>query len=70
MKLTREKRYWNFRMRLFLAEVRLRVLGMCIGEAVRELLSSTSSRRTSIVDVKLVLTHFDYHLNALFITLC
>ena len=57
-------------MRLFLAEVRLSVLGMCIGEGVRELLSSTSSRRTSIVDVKLVFTHFDYHLNALFITLC
>ena len=57
-------------MRLFLAECFFSVLGMCIGEAVRELLSSTSSRRTSIVDVKLVLTHFDYHLNALFITLC
>ena len=34
------------------------------------LLSSTSSRRTSIVDVNLVLTHFDFHLNAFFITLC
>ena len=43
---------------------------MCITEAARVLLSSTSSRRTSIVDVKLVLTHFDFHLNAFFITLC
>ena len=44
-------------------------LGMFITEAVRVLLSSTSSRRTSIVDVKRVLTHFDFHLNAFLITL-
>ena len=44
-------------------------LGMCITEAVRVLLSSPSSRRTSIVDVKRVLTHFDFHLNAFLITL-
>ena len=30
MKLTEEKRYWNFRLRLFFAEMRLNVLGMCI----------------------------------------
>ena len=30
MKLTEEKRYWNFCLWLFLAEVRLNVLGMCI----------------------------------------
>ena len=30
MKLTEEKRYWNFCLRLFLAEERLNVLGMCI----------------------------------------
>ena len=30
MKLTEEKRYWNFLLRLFLAEMRLNVLGMCI----------------------------------------
>ena len=47
-----------------------KVLGMCITEAPRVLLISTSSRRTSMVDVKLVLTHFDFHLNAFFITLC
>ena len=29
MKLTEEKRYWNFSLLLFLAEVRLNVLGMC-----------------------------------------
>ena len=29
-----------------------------------------STQRTSIVDVKLVLTHFDFNLNASFITLC
>ena len=30
MKLTEEKRYWNICLLLFLAEVRLNVLGMCI----------------------------------------
>ena len=30
MKLTEEKRYWNFCLRLFLAKVRLNVLGKCI----------------------------------------
>ena len=30
MKLTEEKRYWNFRLRLILAEMRLNVLRMCI----------------------------------------
>ena len=30
MKLTEEKHYWNFCLWLFLAEVRLNVLGMCI----------------------------------------
>ena len=57
MKFTEEESYWNFCLQLFLAEVRLDVLDMCITEAIRGvLLSSTSSRRTSIVDVKLVLT--------------
>ena len=71
MKLTEEIQYWNFRLRLFLAEIRLTVLGMYyITQEVLVLLSSTSSRRTSIVDVKLVLTHFDFHLSAIFITLC
>ena len=28
MKLTEEKRFWNFRLRLFLAEMRLCLLGM------------------------------------------
>ena len=37
------------------------MLGICTTQAVRVLLSSTSSRRTSIVDVKLVLTHFDFN---------
>ena len=70
MKFTEEKSFWNFCLRSFLAEVRLNVLGICITEAVHVLLSSTSSRRISIVDVKLVLTRFDFHLNGLFITLC
>ena len=70
MKFTEEKSYWNFCLRSFLDEVRLYVLGLCIAEAERVLLSSTSSLRISIVDVKLVLTHFDFHLNGLFITLC
>ena len=30
MKLTEEKRYWNFCLRFFLAEMRLNVLGMSI----------------------------------------
>ena len=30
MKLTEEKLYWNFYLLLFLAEVRLNLLGMCI----------------------------------------
>ena len=30
MKVTEEKRYWNFWLWLFLAEVRLNVLGMCV----------------------------------------
>ena len=30
MKLTEEKRYSSVRMRLFLVEIRLNVLGMCI----------------------------------------
>ena len=51
MKLIEEKRYWNFCLQLFLAKVRLNVLGRCIMKAVRMLLSSTSSQKTSIVDV-------------------
>ena len=43
---------------------------MCWEFAVRVLLSSTSSWRTSIVEVKLLLSHFDFHLNAFYITLC
>ena len=42
---------WNFCLRLFLAEMRLNVFGMCTTEAVCVLLSSTSSRKTSTVDV-------------------
>ena len=30
MKLTEEKCYWNFQLQLFLAEIRLNVLGMCV----------------------------------------
>ena len=30
MKLTEEKHYWNFHLQLFLAEIRLNVLGMCV----------------------------------------
>ena len=30
MKVTEEESYWNFCLRLFLAEVRLNVVGMCI----------------------------------------
>ena len=40
-----------------------------VHNAVRVLMSSTSSRRTSMVDVKLLLTDFYFHLNAIFITL-
>ena len=59
MTLTEEKHYWNFHVWLFLAEMRLNVLGMCMMyKAVCVLLSLTSSRGTSIVtDVKLVLSH-------------
>ena len=60
----------NFRLRLFLAEIRLTVLGMYITQEVLVLLSSTSLRRTSMVDVKLVLTHFAFHLSAIFIKFC
>ena len=35
MKLTEEKRYWNFLLRLFLAAMRLNVLGMCIVSSAR-----------------------------------
>ena len=35
MKLTEEKRYWNFILRLFLAEMRLNVLGMCTVSSMR-----------------------------------
>ena len=60
----------NFRLRLFLAEIRLTVLGMYITQEVLVLLSSTSLRRTSMVDVTLVLTHFAFHLSAIFIKFC
>ena len=30
MKLTEEKRYWTYFLRLFLAEMRLNVQGMCL----------------------------------------
>ena len=67
MKLTEEKSCWDFPLRLFLAKIRLNVFNW--HNAVRVLVSSTSSRRTSMVDVKLVLTHFYFYLNAIFITL-
>ena len=35
MKLTEVKRYWNFLLRLFLAELTLNVLGMCIVSSTR-----------------------------------
>ena len=35
MKLTEEKRYWNFLLRLFLPEMRLNVLGMCTVSSMR-----------------------------------
>ena len=49
MKLTEEKRFWNFRLRLFLAEMRL-VCWECGFDFLM---------RTLIVYVRLVLTHFD-----------
>ena len=38
------------------------MLGMCINVKQSLLLSWTCRPRTSIVDVELVLTHFDFHL--------
>ena len=71
MKLTEEKRFCNFYLRLFPAEVRLNVVGMCITEAVRVLLSSTSSRTENLDRGCLIgLIYFDFHLNAFSITLC
>ena len=35
MKFTKEESYWNFCLQLFLAEVRLNVLDMCITKAIR-----------------------------------
>ena len=69
MTLTEEKTLLEFSLAVFLAEMRLNVLGMCRRSTARVLLSSTSSRRTSIVDVKLVLTHIAFHLSAVFVTL-
>ena len=42
MKLTEEKRYWNFRLRLFLAEMRLNVLGMAITQPCQILIDNNS----------------------------
>ena len=42
MKLTEEKRYWNFRSRLFLAEMRLNVLGMAITQPCQTLINNNS----------------------------
>ena len=40
MKLTEEKRYWNFRLRLFLAQMRLNVLGMAITQPCQILINN------------------------------
>ena len=64
MKLTEEKRYCNFCLRLFLAEVRL-------GGNVHNV-SSTRVAEFDFLTENLdsgCLTHFDYYLNAFFITL-
>ena len=42
MKLTEEKRYWNFRLRLFLAQMRLNVLGMAITQPCQILINNYS----------------------------
>ena len=42
MKLTEEKRYWNFRLQLFLAEMRLNVLGMAITQPCQILINNYS----------------------------
>ena len=68
MKLNEEKSCWDFRLRLFPYQNKTQCIDN-VHNAVRVLMSSTSSRRTSMVDVKLVLTHFYFHLNAIFITL-
>ena len=42
MKLTKEKRYWNFRLRLFLAQMRHNVLGMAITQPCQILINNYS----------------------------
>ena len=42
MKLTEEKRYWNFGLQLFLAEMRLNVLGMAITQPCQILINNNS----------------------------
>ena len=42
MKLTEEKHYWNFRLRLFLAQMRLNVLGMAITQPCQILINNYS----------------------------
>ena len=42
MKLTEEKRYWNFGLQLFLAEMRLNVLGMAITQPCQILINNYS----------------------------
>ena len=68
--MTEEKLYWNFCLRLSLAEVRLSVLGMCITEAVRARVAEFDVL-TEILDSGCqTCSFFDFHLNAFFITLC
>ena len=42
MKLTEEKRYWNFRLPFFLSEMRLNVLGMAITQPYQILINNNS----------------------------
>ena len=63
--LTKEKRYKNFCYRLFLAKMRLFVLGNVHN------VSSTRVAQFDFLTENLdnLLTHFDSHLSAIFITL-
>lgn len=60
MMIVEENHYWNFRLRLLLAQMRLKVLRMCIRQGVSVLPSSTSSSRAQIVDVQLVIMQIKF----------
>ena len=69
MKMTEEKRYWNFRLRLFLAEIGLNVFWNAHNVSSRVAEFDFLMENFDSGSVKLVLTHFDFHLSAIFITL-